>query len=86
MGILPIPRHHKNISLKVKEQKSKRVKSRRYGHLAHTTLPQKHIFKGKRVKLKIYHSRRPTRILVTTDADAISSFFLRRYTYRHAPS
>ena len=50
MGILPIPRHHKSISLKVKEQKSKRVKSRRYGHLAHTTPPQKHIFKGKRVK------------------------------------
>ncbi|WP_455517913.1 hypothetical protein, partial [Leyella stercorea] len=25
--------------------KSKRVKSRRYGHLAHTTHPQKHIFK-----------------------------------------
>ncbi len=75
MGILPIPRPHKNISLKVKEQKSKRVKSRRYGHLAHTTPPQKHIFKGKRVKklkskkLKFYHSRRPTRMLVTVNAD-----------------
>ncbi len=33
MGILPIPRHHKAF-------KSKIVKSRRYVHLAHTTLPQ----------------------------------------------